>query len=325
MRTIADRSGDETSPPRIGVLPNGRVAVDWRQASRRSRRLASSVAGLTILGLILVWLFRGSPFGLPGIIGLLLGVVLPLLTILGWMAGSAIRSHRVHIDIPDERRIPELPAWTRHGDRALVDRIRESFTLPTGPLEGRIAIVHESIAAIVDLDPDDRLLEEEPLTQGGEVLWPVLISVLSIAPMIGVGILAAAIGASTWTFLPFLVIVAIGQLPQLDLLVRRLLWRRYTMGPGFVHDLRTGRTIGGDDAILFARPAWVDPLGQGRHVKADLLGPDVHLRLRFVDPSSPTFLAFWRRWCHPRPRPELKATPRDEANRPGTAPPNVGD
>ena len=324
----SDRPGDEVAVPRIGVLPRGSVKIAWQPASRRTMRIATSIAVLAIFGLILLWIFRGSPFGALGSVGLFLGVVLPLVTGFAWILRSASHTHHTRLDLPDEHRIPELPAWSRRHDRALVHKIQDSFIHPSRPLEGRVAIVHESIAAIVGLDPDDRLLEEEPLIQEGDVRWPLVVSMLALTPMIGIGIVATASGVSSWSFLPFLVIVGLGQLPQINLVARGL-WshftRRYTMGPGFVHDLRTGRTISSDDAILFARPAWVTPLGKGQYVRADLLGPDVRLRLGFVDPSSPAFLEFWRRWCHPRPRPELKGMSDGEADRPGTTPSNVGD
>ena len=110
----SDRPDDEVSPPRIGVLPSGWYKVRWRPPSRRTVRIATAIAVLAIFGLILAWTFRAPLFS-PSIIafiGLLLGVVLPIVTAIafGEISQSASRPCRAPLDIPDECRIAKLPA-----------------------------------------------------------------------------------------------------------------------------------------------------------------------------------------------------------------------
>lgn len=308
----SDHSADEVPSPRVGVLPSGSVKVDWQPPSRPSLRIAGTLAGLAIVGLILIALFRTSPFSLLGGIGLALGIVLPVLGGFAWMVMLALRPTQTTVDVPEEARIHSLPAWHRTRDRALFRKIQDSFIHPPGSLRGSIAIVHESIATIVGLEPEDRLLEEEPLIQGGEGLWPMVLGILATTPLVGLMIVAHTTGTS-WFLLPLFAVPLVTLGPQVVLFlgyVRSKASPRYTMGPGFVHDLETGRTISGRDAILFVRPAGVGPLGNGQFVKADLIGPNIALRLTFTHPSSPPFGNFWRRWCHPRPRPELKGASR---------------
>ncbi len=44
-------------------------------------------------------------------------------------------------------------------------------------------------------------------------------------------------------------------------------------------------------------------------MRVRLLAPDWNLELKFPSPRDPGFIAFWQRWNHPHPRPELVGEP----------------
>lgn len=163
-------------------------------------------------------------------------------------------------------------------------------------------ILDRSIAdAVLSIERPKHLLEPESIDSHGTRgrRW------LSWAPLTA-GVLATWYLASS-TFLLVVLIALIG----LALVASLIRWMRTGVNPGDSGYLAGVGYLEGPDGARMpsARVVTVVTKPRFRQMRVRLLAPTWNHELLFPSPRDPGFIAFWQRWNHPHPRPELLGEP----------------
>ena len=171
------------------------------------------------------------------------------------------------------------------------DLAQYGLAVPPMILDRRIASEVLNIKRPVDL------LEPEPIESGAS-RWHELLTWIWMPPLT---ILYWLFGTSRFVLALFLLVSGGAIASQL------LRWARTGVAPGasgFVAGVGylegpNGKRLASESVItVISKPRW-------RPMRVRLLAPTWNLDLLFHSPRDPGFIAFWQRWNHPHPRPEL--------------------
>lgn len=161
----------------------------------------------------------------------------------------------------------------------------------------RVILDRRIAARVLAIERIPHLLEPESIDSSGTRLldwlswiWlPALIALywlfgqrsLLLTGMIAVGVIALMMRIMAW--------MRTGVAPGATGLVA---------GVGYLEGPRGNRLSSGQVVTVICK-ARLQPM------RVRLLSPDWNFELRFTSPRDPGFIAFWQRWNHPHPRPEL--------------------